>query len=290
MFEMLSIPFIQKALMVSSLVGVFFAFVGVYVVLRRIVFVSIALSQLAACGFAFGLLTGFNPSLYSLIFTLGGVIIFSFHAQEKRITRESFIGFMYAFFSSLGIIFLAKSHEGEGSLLDMFSGNILTITTHEIYIVIALFVSLSLVQIVFYRRFIFVFFDGETAKTHGVSTNFYNFLFYFLLGLMISASVRTTGVLLSFAYLTIPAMTALLLTERMKWIFVISILISLLSTFIGIYISFLWDLPSGTTNVAVLCLGFIMVLVMRYLTPYLGRGNKKMYNNALRRLVGFFKR
>ncbi len=265
MLEMLSIPFIQKALLVSSLIGVFFSFIGVYVVLRRIVFVSIALSQLAACGFAFGLLMGFNSSFYSLLFTMAGVIVFSFHAQERRITREAFIGFMYALFSSLGIIFIAKSHEGEGSLLDMFSGNILTITTKEVYTVIALVFLLSLAHIVFYRRFIFAFFDSETAKTQGINTNFWNFLFYFIMGIMISMSVRTTGVLLSFAYLTIPAMTALLVSEKMKTIFIVSMSVALVSTIIGIYISFIADLPSGTTNVVVMCLGFIFISAIRFL-------------------------
>ncbi len=73
---------------------------------------------------------------------------------------------------------------------------------------------------------------------------------------MISASIRTTGVLLSFAYLTIPAMTALILSERIKAIFGIAVIIALGSTFAGIYLSFIWDLPSGITNVAVLCLLF----------------------------------
>lgn len=265
MLGMLSIPFIQKALIISSLIGIFFSFIGVYVVLRRIVFVSIALSQIAACGFAFGLLTGFSPSFYSLIFTLAGVIIFSLQAQEKRITRESVIGFMYALFSSFSIIFLAKSHEGEGSLLEMFSGNILTITNNEICIVGVIFIMSFIVHIVFYRRFIYVFFDSETAKMQKIKTDFWNFLFYFILGMAISVSIRITGVLLSFAYLTIPAMAALLLSKRIKMIFVISMMIALVSTFMGIYLSFIWDLPSGTTNVAVLCLGFIIINGIRYL-------------------------
>lgn len=263
MTEMLSVPFMQKALIISALTGAFFAFVGVYVVLRRIVFVSIALSQMAACGFAFGLLMDAGTSLFSLIFTIAGVVIFSLHGDEKRISREAFIGFMYALFSSLGIIFLAKSHEGEGSLIDMFAGNILTITTGEICIVAGLFVAAVFMHMAFYRKFMFVFFDSETAKTQGIKTGIWNFLFYLILGVVISASIRTTGVLLSFAYLTIPAMTALLLSERIGTIFGISVFVAIISTFVGLYLSFVWDLPSGTTNVAVLCVLFVAVKLIR---------------------------
>jgi len=254
---MFAIPFVWKALVISSLTGAFFAFVGVYVVLRRIVFASIALSQAAACGFAFGLLTGFNLHLSSLAFTLFAVIIFSFHAEEKRITAESFTAFIYALFSALSVIFLAKSSGGEGALVNIFSGNILTVSNAEIYVTAALFCASLLAHIVFYRKFIFVFFDPETAKTQGLNTSFWNFLFYLILGVMLSASIKTTGVLLSFASLAIPAMTAMLLFERIKTIFAVSVLIALVSAFAGVYFSFRWDLPGGTTNAATMCLVFV---------------------------------
>ncbi|OGS18396.1 MAG: hypothetical protein A2219_02880 [Elusimicrobia bacterium RIFOXYA2_FULL_50_26] len=262
MFEMFTVPFVWRALVISSLTGAFFAFAGVYVVLRRMVFASIALSQAAACGFAFGLLTGFNLTLSSLAFTLAAVVIFSFHTEEKRLTSESFTAFIYALFSALSIIFLAKSRAGEGGLLDIFSGNILTISNGEIYLAAGLFFVSFLAHIVFYRKFIFVFFDPETAKTQGINTAFWNFLFYLILGVMLSASIKTTGVLLSFSSLAIPAMTAMILCERIKMIFAVSVLIALISAFAGVYLSWLWDLPGGITNTAVMCLLFIITTIL----------------------------
>lgn len=263
MFDMFHIPFMQKALAVSTLTGIFFSFAGVYVILRRIVFVSMALSQIAACGFAFGLFTGVSPSLISLAFTLGGVIVFSLHAQEKRYSRESFIGLMYALFSALGIIFLAKSHEGEGGLLELFSGNILTVTNTEVSFVAGLFAVSLLAHLLFYRKFMFVFFDSETAKTQGIQTDFWNFLFYLILGAMISASIRTTGVLFAFSYLTIPAMTALLWTQKISSVFVTAVVVGVIATVAGIILSFVRDFPGGVINVVVLSFIFLIVRLIK---------------------------
>lgn len=264
MVEMFGVPFMQKALAVSMLMGVFFSFAGVYVVVRRIVFVSMALSQMAACGFAFGLLTGgVSPSFYAAAFTLGGVVIFSLHAHERRISRESFIGFMYAMFSALGVIFLSKSHAGEGGLLELFSGNIMTVTGAEVAVAAGLFTVAMLAHLAFYRKFMFVFFDGETAKTQGMRTDAWNFLFYLILGVMISASIRTTGVLVSFAYLTIPAMTALLWTQNMASVFLVAVTAGAVATIAGIMLSFAWDLPGGVSNVAVLSLIFLITRLIK---------------------------
>jgi len=244
----------QKALIVSLISGAFLSFLGVYIVLRRIVFVGIALSQITACGFAFGFLLGINPFICSVIFTLIGVIFFSARQTEIKIPHEAIIGLAYALASSLVILFIAKSAQAETHILNLLSGNILTVTNSQVYITLTIF-SLALVcHYLFYKQFIFVSFDPETANTSGINTKLWDFIFYLLLGIVISTSIMTSGVILTFGYMVIPPVGALILVKNLKKTFFVSVIFGLIASFSGLYLSFILDLPSGPTIVAVLCI------------------------------------
>lgn len=254
MDKVFQIPFMQKALLVSLITGGFLSFLGVYIVLRRIVFIGIALAQITACGFAFGLLSGVNPSFCSILFTLIGVILFSTQQTGRKIPQEAVIGFVYAVFSSLSVIFIAKSVQAESHMLNLLSGDILTVSNEQIYSILIVFSLAAVFHYLFYKQFIFVSYDPETADTFGVKTKLWNFIFYLILGTVISSSIKTSGVILTFGYMVIPAVSALLLVKNIKKIFFVSVLFGLISTVIGLYLSFVLDLPSGPAIVAVLCL------------------------------------
>ncbi|MDI6786172.1 MAG: metal ABC transporter permease [bacterium] len=261
MLELFQIPFMQKALLVSVVTGGFFSFLGVYIVLRRIVFVGIALSQIAACGFAFGFLLGFNPIFYSVVFTIIGVTLFSFHSAKSKISRESFIGLTYTVAASIAILFISKTAQGKANILDILSGNILTVTDQQVNFIAIVFFMAAILHYLFYKQFIFLSFDTETAKTCGLKTNWWNFLFYLVLGVTISVSIRIAGVLLSFGYLVIPAISALILTQNIKRVFFVAIICGLTATFLGLYISFELDLPSGPSIITILWIIFTLAVL-----------------------------
>ncbi|MBU3956256.1 metal ABC transporter permease [bacterium] len=253
MLEIFQIPFMQKALIISCIAGSFFSFLSVYIVLRRIVFVGIALSQIAACGFSLGYLLGISPSVCSIIFSLLGVAVFSFQQSERIIPRESIIGLTYALAASLAILFAAKNAKAEAYALNLLSGNILTVTNSQIYLVLAVFSGATLLHYLFYKQFIFISFDLETAATCGLNTGRWNFLFYVILGVTISIGMRTLGILLTFGYLVLPALIALVFVQRIKKVFIVAVLSCLITTFLGLYLSFKLDIPSGPGIVTLLC-------------------------------------
>jgi len=254
MFSAFHIPFMQKALIISLITGGFLSFLGVYIVLRRIVFVGIALSQITACGFAFGFLLSINPSICAVIFTLIGVILFSVRQTEKKIPDESVIGLAYALASSLGILFIAKSAQAETHILNLLSGSILTVTDSQIYVALIVFSLCGLFHYLFYKQFIFISFDSETAATTGLNIQLWNFIFYLILGIVISTSIKASGVILTFGYMVIPSIIALLIVRNMKKVFFISVIFGLIATLFGLYLSFVLDLPSGPTIVTILCI------------------------------------
>jgi ABC-type Mn2+/Zn2+ transport system permease subunit len=243
--------FLRTALMGSLVVGVVCAYLGVYVVLRRIVFVGAALAQVSSAGVGLAMLLGRNPSLLSLVLTFGGVAAFSVKPKDKRITQESFIGIGYALASALAVLFVAKSAQGEGHMLDVLSGDILTITASQVWLMAGVGVAAIGVHSLFHKQFLFSAFDAETAQASGIRSAVWDLFFFVILGVVISLSIRLAGTLLAFAFLVMPAVTALLLTQRMCRIFPVAIGAASIATIVGLLLSVKMDVPSGPAIAAV---------------------------------------
>ena len=240
--EMFAIPFMQKALVISLLIGGILAYLGVFIVLRRVIFIGFAISQISACGFAFGFLLGFEPMVASLIFVFLGICIFSFQRSESVVPRESLIGGVYVVSAALTVLFIAKSPQAESHMLNILSGNILAVTNAQIALMAVAAGAACLLMGLFYKKFIFSFFDPETAKSQKLKVEMWNFIFYALIGVIITISIQTAGILLTFAYMVLPASGALLISTKMKNIFLISLGSSLAAAFTGLTLSFVMDL------------------------------------------------
>jgi ABC-type Mn2+/Zn2+ transport system permease subunit len=266
MLEIFRETFMQTALLGGLISAVTCAYVGVFVILKRIVFMGIALSEIAALGVALGLFIGVNPVFFSFIFTFLGVIALWIPFTEKNISRESLIGFIYAFCIAVSVILVARNPLAEARGLNLVSGNLLYATWQDIRILgIAAFAILAL-HLIFFKEFIFVSFDRETAFTTGLKTNLVDFLLYLTVGVVISVSMKICGVIFVFGSLIIPAMTGLLSSRRIGKIFSASCLTSALCVLVGLICSYIWDLPSAPTIVALYGLPLILLAGIKPLT------------------------
>jgi len=262
MISMFKDTFLQTALVASLVVGAVCAYLGVYVVLRRIVFVGAALAQVSSAGVGLALLYGWNPVLSSLAMTLGGVAAFSVRATDRRTTQESFIGIGYAVASALAVLFVAKSAQGEGHMLDVLSGNILTVTTREIWWMAGVGLAAIALHTLLGKQLWFSMFDSETARASGIRSGWWDLLFFLMLGVTISLAIRLAGTLLVFAFLVIPAVVGLLLSRRLGGIIAVAIGAASIATIAGLYASVRIDLPSGPAIVA--CLFVLLVLAVAF--------------------------
>jgi zinc transport system permease protein len=233
---------------------------GVYVVLRRIVFVGAALAQLSSAGIALGLfLYGLgiggelthHPVAMALIVTITGAMFFGIGSTGRGgVPPDAAIGVTYAVAAAAGILLIAKAKTGEAH--DIFlQGNILGITRLDTMILLAVAVPVLLVHVIFYKEFLFVSFDRETARTLGYNVRFWNLLLYFTLGVVIAYAMQFAGVMLVFNFLVLPAVTGLLLAQSMRGIFAVAIASALLAALIGFSMSVPFDLPSGPAIIAV---------------------------------------
>jgi ABC-type Mn2+/Zn2+ transport system permease subunit len=231
---------------------------GVYVVLRRIVFVGAALAQLSSAGIALALwLAGMgvattltsHPIALSLAATLAGVVFFAQGGARSRLPHDATIGVTYAVAAAAGILLVAKARVGEAH--DIFlQGNILGITRNDFWVLAAVAVPVLLVHLAFYKEFLFVSFDRETARTLGYNVRWWNLFLYLTLGLVIAFSMQFAGVLLVFNFLVLPAVTGLLASRSMQGAFTIAVLAGLAAALVGFCISVPFDLPSGPAIIA----------------------------------------
>lgn len=256
--KVFQLDFMQRALIAGLLVGGTCAFLGVYVVLRRIVFVGIALSEMSSAGVALALFTGLPPMIGSVLTMFVGVLLVSVKWGGRRIRQDAFIGIGYVVASAAAVLLISKSPSGEGSLLDLLFGNILTVTAGDIRATGIALVLTLLFHILFYKEMLFVAFDPDTASASGYNVRLWDIALYLTLGLTIAFSIHAVGVLMTFAALIIPAVTALLLTKRMVTAFGVAIVAGMIPIPVGLYLSFIWDLPATATVVVV---SFALLLI-----------------------------
>jgi ABC-type Mn2+/Zn2+ transport system permease subunit len=250
----------KDALFGALLIALACSVLGVYVVLRRIVFVGAALAQLSSAGIALGMfLNGLgiggelthHPVAMALIVTIAGAMFFGVGGGGRTgVPPDAVIGVTYAVAAAAGILLIAKARTGE--VHDIFlQGNILGITRLDTFVLLAVAVPVLLVHVIFYKEFLFVSFDRETARTLGYNVRFWNLLLYFTLGVVIAYAMQFAGVMLVFNFLVLPAVTGLLLAQSMRGIFAAAVLSALLAALFGFSLSVPFDLPSGPTIIAV---------------------------------------
>jgi ABC-type Mn2+/Zn2+ transport system permease subunit len=249
----------REALYGALVIGLACSVLGVYVVLRRIVFVGAALAQISSAGIALALfLAGLgvqafgltrHPVALSLIVTLLAAMLFS-GGTRRRLPPDAKIGMAYALAAAAGILLIAKATAGEAH--DIFlSGNILGITRPDTLVLIGISIPVLLIHALFYKEFLFVSFDQETARTLGYSVTRWNLLLYFTLGLVIAFAMQFAGVLLVFNFLVLPAVTGLLVARSMGGMFAVAVGAGLAAAAMGFSLSVPFDLPTSPAIIAV---------------------------------------
>jgi ABC-type Mn2+/Zn2+ transport system permease subunit len=250
----------REALYGALVIAVACSVLGVYVVLRRIVFVGAALAQMSSAGIALalflagsGVVSGMagHPTAFALAFALAGAMFFGLGGgQRAGVPPDATIGVGYAVAAAAGILLISKAKSGEAH--DIFlSGNILGITREDTIVLLAITIPVLVAHALFYKEFLFVSFDRETARTLGYRVTFWNLLLYFTLGLVIAFAMQFAGVMLVFNFLVLPAVTGLLLARSMAGIFTVSVVSAVVAAVVGFSLSVPFDLPSGPAIIAV---------------------------------------
>jgi zinc/manganese transport system permease protein len=262
---MLLLSFLILPFIASLILTGIHAYLGVHVVERGVIFVDLALAQIAALGATIAILAGMDPHgsgayWISLAFTFLGAGIFALvRAHRGRIPLEAFIGITYAVASAAAILAMSKATGETEHLKDMLVGNILAVSRQEVIKTAALYGAIGLFHYIFRRKFLLISTDPKMAEQSGISIGLWDFLFYASFGFVVTSSVAIAGVLLVFCYLIVPSVGAMLFADKIGPRLAIGWTMGTLVSALGCYCSVWLDLPTGAT---IVCTFGAVLLVM----------------------------
>lgn len=282
MFEMFQLDFIVQAFIVSIIIGVVLSYLGVHVVGRGIVFVDLALGQISSLGVAVSDYVGHGKTIIPIAFALTGALLMSLiNIRDKRLKVEAVIGIIYAVASAVTVMLISKTPHGDSDIQEVLFGNILSVDWAQIRLVGIIFGAIALVHLLFYKKFYLLTesFESDDTNVEAVAFRknrgfqFWNFIFYITIGLAIVFAVRTSGVIPVFSFLIIPAVGAIMLAKNNLKVTIFSVIISLVGAYFGLFVSYHYDFPAGSSLVAVLGAVFFFISIFYFLKNRSGTRN-----------------
>ena len=240
-------------------------YLGVHVIARKVIFVDLALAQIAALGTVIGVLLGYEVGkditplyLYSLAFTIFGAFIFSITKMKaEKVPHEAIIGIVYAVTFAATMLVLSKSALGPQELDHIIKGELLWVQGPTVIKTAIIYSLVGLFHFVFRKKFMAISFDAGKAEQEGINVRLWDFLFYMSFGFVITSSVAIAGVFLVFSYLIIPSVAAMLLSDKLSTRLAIGWIGGSICSFIGVKLSWNTGLPTSPLVVVVLAVALM---------------------------------
>lgn len=230
-------------------------YLGLHVLARGIIFVDLALAQVAALGITVALLAGHPLQSeaaywYALAFTLAGSLLFAVSRTHRApIPQEAIIGIVYAASAAIAILVIDRAPQGSEHIKQLLVGSILTVTLREVGTLALLYAIIGSLHWTIRRPLLEISFDPEAAVSKGRWVRGWDFVFYASFGFVVTSSVQIAGVLLVFSYLIVPAAIAALLVRSVSARLALGWGLGFVVSLLGLVASATWDLPTGATVV-----------------------------------------
>jgi zinc transport system permease protein len=266
-----AIDFWRDSVIAVALAGALLGFLGVYIVLRRVVFVGAALTQISGVGIAaaFWLASYFpaqdahhgghswwlSPEIFSVAAAIGGALLFALlfqGARARRLSSEAVVALGWVLAAAALLLILsskrivAEAHEVD----DILYGSAVLVRPSQLRALAVVVTVVIAVHMAFYKEFLLATYDPETANALGYRTAIWDLILYATFGVGISFATRTIGALPAFGFVVIPAASALLLVRRVVWAFPLAVLFAVCGGVYGYYLSFTKHYPTGPAIVA----------------------------------------
>ena len=254
-FELFHFEFFRHALLGGLLASIACGIIGTYIVTRRLVFISGGITHASFGGIGIGLYTGLSPLLTAAVFSVMSAFGIEWLSKRSDMREDSAIAVFWTLGMAIGIIFSFLAPGFTPDLSSFLFGNILTITTTDINLLIALNLTLILFFTLFLRPIVAIAFDREFAKSQRMPVTLFEYILMMFIALSIVACLRMVGIVLAISLLTIPQMTANLFTFSFKRIILLSIPIGYFSCIGGLFLSYFLQVPSGASII------FISILI-----------------------------
>jgi len=262
--EFFHYDFIRFALIASLLSSITAGIIGSYVVTRRMVFITGGITHASFGGLGLGFFLGINPLFGAAVFGVAAGIGVEYLSRFRKIREDSVIAMMWSFGMALGIIFISLTPGYAPNLMSYLFGNILSVSMADIWMMSILLVLVLFLFVPFFRLIQYLTFDEEFARTSRVPVSLFKYLLAGLVALTAVVYIRVAGIILVLSLLTIPQNIALLFSNNLKKIMLLSMGIGFLGSLLGLVLSYIGNIPSGAS--------IIFSLVLLYMLASLAKG------------------
>ncbi|WP_013324714.1 metal ABC transporter permease [Gloeothece verrucosa] len=292
LFEPLQYSFMQRSLIEAIIVGVICAVVGSYLMVQRLALLGDAISHSVLPGLAIAFLLNINIFVGAFVAGLLSTIVINLIRTRSNLKEDAAMGIVFSSFFALGITLITIIQKDNKIDLNHFLfGNILGVTVADLRDTLIIGVVVILIVVVFYKELLFYTFDKLGAQAAGLPVHLLDLGLMILIGLTIVASLKTVGVILVLSLLITPAATAYLLVKRLHQVMLLGVVIGVISSISGMYLSYFYNLPSGPAIVLVASGLFILAFLFSpsqgILTYPASASNQSLLWQELKRLIRF---
>ncbi len=261
--EILSYSFFQNALLGVLFVSIAAGIIGTYVVSRRMVFITGGITHACFGGLGLGFFLGINPIAMAAVFAIAAATGVEWMSTRQNVRQDSAIGVIWALGMALGTLFIFLSPGYVPELTSFLFGNVLTITSTDIILFAAYLVVLLAFFAVFYPQILLCAFDPDFAATRRLRVSAINLAMTIMIAICIVLTIRLIGIMLLMSLLTMPQMIAEMFTNRFHHMMIISSLVSIACSVLGIFCSYWIAVPASATIVLTLVAAYAVARIIR---------------------------
>ena len=257
LIEPFKYEFMLRSLVTAIISGMMLPMLGSFTINRNMGFMADAMAHATMPIIAVGVFFGFSISALGLPAAIFVALFLGFVIKNTNIGEDTSIGIIFSSFFALGFVLISLLNVSI-NLEDLLFGQILAVSYFDMYVILALFVSLLIIFLAFYKQMLFYSFDPVGAQIRGLNTSFLNYLFLIMLSLAIIGSLQTVGIILVLSMLIIPAASAKLLSRTFNYTTIIGVVFGVISSVSGLLLSYYFNLPSGP-SMALVATGIFII-------------------------------
>jgi zinc transport system permease protein len=266
MIDALQFDFMQRALVAGVLASVACGIIGTYVVVNRIVFISGGIAHAAYGGIGLGYFLRTNPVLGAIVFSIGAALTMGAVQRKTQQRADTIIGMMWAIGMALGIVFIDLSPGYVVDLMSYLFGSILTVPRADLVIMVLLDIVIIVLVTIFYKELLAISFDEAFATVANVRVDAIYLLLFSMVALTVVMLMRVVGLILVIALLTMPAATSGQFTSNLKRMMIMSVILGIVFTTTGLWLSYVLNLTSGATIILTSACAFLLATLLKGIT------------------------
>lgn len=263
----------REAVVAACVMGAACGIVGVYMIVRRVVFLPAALSQVSGFGVVLAILLPFlipaaegsawaSAEVIAIVVTIAASMLLGWMAEPRQISRDAVLGIAYILASSMIMIVSDKYPEASHDISNVLFGNAVVVELKQMLIALGVAAVVIVTHALLMRPFMFVSLDPNTARAHGLAVSRIDAWLFLSVGLTIAVATKTIGAMPVFAFAVLPAAASLIMFSRMRTVLFCAAILGAVSALLGYWISFVWNIPTGPTMAGVTALALIPALIV----------------------------